>query len=283
MKKPAPIIYNKLVRDRIPEIIGVAGKEYFIHTADPDELRQAIGKKLLEEAGEFHEAWQDGEPKEILKEAADVLEVLLTGLEHHEMGLEELIAEKNARAEKRGGFGQGIMLESVHLPVPDNVDDSGPRFISTRLSSSAMTDTIVSELEQSDATAIASAFYAPGQTNILVSALDRFVALGWRGQGASFNHEQSEQTRAPEPSPAGGSGSPGKSFSSSTSALLQKSSTISCQVVSLFPTGQDRRHAHRLIQPDTFGDVREYRVELSFLRRDKPETGREFTFSGCAG
>jgi superfamily II DNA or RNA helicase/predicted house-cleaning noncanonical NTP pyrophosphatase (MazG superfamily)/HKD family nuclease len=178
MKKPAPIIYNKLVRDRIPEIIGVAGKEYFIHTADPDELRQAIGKKLLEEAGEFHEAWQDGEPKEILKEAADVLEVLLTGLEHHEMGLEELIAEKNARAEKRGGFGQGIMLESVHLPVPDNVDDSGPRFISTRLSSSAMTDTIVSELEQSDATAIASAFYAPGQTNILVSALDRFVAQG---------------------------------------------------------------------------------------------------------
>jgi superfamily II DNA or RNA helicase/predicted house-cleaning noncanonical NTP pyrophosphatase (MazG superfamily) len=178
MKKSAPIVHNKLVRDRIPEIIEAKGKECFIHNAEPNELRKAIGNKVLEEAGEFYEAWQDGNSKEILKEAADVLEVILTVLEQHGVGLDELVAEKNARAEKRGGFAQGIILESVHAPVPGNVGDSGPRFISTRVSSNAMMDTIVSELEQSEATAIASAFYAPGQTNILVSALDRFVAQG---------------------------------------------------------------------------------------------------------
>jgi predicted house-cleaning noncanonical NTP pyrophosphatase (MazG superfamily) len=44
--------YNKLVRDRIPEIIQVAGQEYSVEVMAETEFQQALRKKLVEEAQE---------------------------------------------------------------------------------------------------------------------------------------------------------------------------------------------------------------------------------------
>ena len=49
------IPYNKLVRDRIPEILDAEGKEYSITKCNEDDVLAYAKKKLLEEAMEFVE------------------------------------------------------------------------------------------------------------------------------------------------------------------------------------------------------------------------------------
>lgn len=62
--------YNKLVRDRIPEILDGKGVPYEKHIASPEEYRDELLKKLQEEIAEFSES--NGN----LEELADILEVL---------------------------------------------------------------------------------------------------------------------------------------------------------------------------------------------------------------
>lgn len=61
--------YNKLVRDRIPEIIEQSGKKAVTRIAGDGEYRQYLREKLQEEVGEFME---NGNPEEL----ADILEVV---------------------------------------------------------------------------------------------------------------------------------------------------------------------------------------------------------------
>ena len=61
-------IYNKLVRDNIPNIIANDNEEVFTSTLTIEEYQEALLNKLQEETTETK--------KEILEELADVLEVL---------------------------------------------------------------------------------------------------------------------------------------------------------------------------------------------------------------
>ena len=45
--------YNKLIRDRIPEIIEKAGHESKVRVLDDDEYFTSLCKKLQEEVDEF--------------------------------------------------------------------------------------------------------------------------------------------------------------------------------------------------------------------------------------
>ena len=50
------IVYNKLVRDRIPEIIKASGKNCSSEVLSDSDYRQMLDAKLLEEVAEYNES-----------------------------------------------------------------------------------------------------------------------------------------------------------------------------------------------------------------------------------
>ncbi len=99
-------IYNKLVRDRIPEIITADDKTCEIEIVSGIKKQELLEKKLLEEVNEYLE-------DKNLEELADIMEVLF-GLAN-ELGYseEDLIKKRNEKLEKRGRFKEGIVLKVV--------------------------------------------------------------------------------------------------------------------------------------------------------------------------
>jgi predicted house-cleaning noncanonical NTP pyrophosphatase (MazG superfamily) len=100
-------IYNKLVRDRISEIIAADGREYATEIIEDAEYRQALLTKLVEEAQEAAET----EPVELVKELADLYEVIDAILIAFNLNKDDILALQQKRRDERGGFGQGIHLQ----------------------------------------------------------------------------------------------------------------------------------------------------------------------------
>ena len=99
-------VYDKLVRDKIPEIIKEAGKTSTTEIISGKLKEEYLEKKLEEEVNEYLE-------DKNLEELADVMEVLF-GLANHLGYSEEYLLNK--RLEKklaRGGFKEGIILKEV--------------------------------------------------------------------------------------------------------------------------------------------------------------------------
>ena len=98
--------YDKLVRDRIPEIIEEAGKSTRVFQVSGNLLREYALKKLREEIEEFIE-------NPCAEEAADVMEIL--NFICHRLGIREttILAETLSKRVKRGGFEQGFVLDWV--------------------------------------------------------------------------------------------------------------------------------------------------------------------------
>ncbi len=100
-------IYNKLVRDKIPEIIENDGQKVVIRKLDDNEYKIELGKKLLEEYNEFLTAQNQHER---LEELADMLEIISTISSLEEASLSSIISIMNEKREKRGGFTKKIFL-----------------------------------------------------------------------------------------------------------------------------------------------------------------------------
>ncbi len=100
------IVYNKLIRDRIPEIIQNEGKDFTVRTLPPKEYGIELRKKLQEEIKEFMEA-------DSAEEIADIFEVLEYILREKGISIEEIFKIKENKKEKRGGFERRLFLESV--------------------------------------------------------------------------------------------------------------------------------------------------------------------------
>ena len=82
-----PLIYNKLVRDLIPDQIIQSGKYAKTDTLNQAEFTHALKLKLLEEAHElFHADNRDA----VINESADLLELIETLLKQHNISLTEV-------------------------------------------------------------------------------------------------------------------------------------------------------------------------------------------------
>lgn len=98
--------YNKLVRDKIPEIIRADGKECEVRIAEGKEKCELLEKKLMEEVNEFLE-------DKNLEELADVMEVLFGLAREIGYSEEELIRKREDKRSERGGVKEGIVLKQV--------------------------------------------------------------------------------------------------------------------------------------------------------------------------
>ena len=98
--------FNKLVRDRIPEIIRNKGEKPITRIADDEEYWQRLKDKLEEEVDEF---LHDGEEKE---EIADILEVLHAIMDFRKIKKADVEKLRQKKEKERGGFREKIILES---------------------------------------------------------------------------------------------------------------------------------------------------------------------------
>jgi predicted house-cleaning noncanonical NTP pyrophosphatase (MazG superfamily) len=106
----ARTIYNKLVRDRIPEIIEAQGKRPHVRRYEQSEFVGALKQKLAEEASEARQAT---EPTDLLIELADVLEVVHALAAALSINVTEIERERDVRRRERGGFDQRVCLLAV--------------------------------------------------------------------------------------------------------------------------------------------------------------------------
>lgn len=93
--------YNKLVRDRIPEILDKKGVPYEKRVANDFEYKEELIKKLEEEIVEFKEAGS-------VEELADILEVV-DALKKLPEYANVLDVQKTKREEK-GGFEKRLIV-----------------------------------------------------------------------------------------------------------------------------------------------------------------------------
>lgn len=99
--------YNKLVRDKIPQIIKKSHKNFDAHCAMKEEILPLLESKLNEEVAEYIEAKN-------LEELADIMEVLFSLAGALGYSEEDLISKRNEKKDDRGGFEKGIVLERVY-------------------------------------------------------------------------------------------------------------------------------------------------------------------------
>lgn len=103
-------IYNKLVRDNIPEIIKENNDgEPITRILSDGEYKKALEDKLYEEYQEVLES--SGEDR--VEELADMLEIITSLARLEKTNLETIIEIAKKKKAKRGGFEKKLYLEKV--------------------------------------------------------------------------------------------------------------------------------------------------------------------------
>ena len=102
----AAIEYNKLVRDRIPEMIEASGKGCAFETLSQDRYLEMLDAKLSEELAEYQES-------KALEELADLLEVIRATAAARGSSIEEVEALRIKKHSARGGFTKRLLLKKV--------------------------------------------------------------------------------------------------------------------------------------------------------------------------
>ena len=103
-------IYNKLVRDNIPDIIVSNGETPITRILSSVEYKQELEKKLYEE---YKEVLNTTNSKDRIEELADMLEIIISLAQLEEKSLDDVIEVAKTKRLKRGGFDKKIYLEKV--------------------------------------------------------------------------------------------------------------------------------------------------------------------------
>jgi len=103
-------IHNKLVRDRIPEIIKSTGKLAVTEILDEEEYVTELRRKSKEELDEFLNSETN---EEALEELADLLEIIHALAKIHAANIDKVEQIRLKKAEERGSFDERIFLIEV--------------------------------------------------------------------------------------------------------------------------------------------------------------------------
>lgn len=99
-------LYNKLVRDKIPEIINSDSSVAITRKLDDEEYLKELNKKLQEEVKEYLE-------ENNIEELADIVEVIYGILNSKNVSIEEFEEIRKNKVDRRGAFDKKIFLEKV--------------------------------------------------------------------------------------------------------------------------------------------------------------------------
>lgn len=104
------IIYNKLVRDNIPDIIEADDKKYRTKILNDQDYISELKKKLCEEANEVNQAMNR---EEIIEELSDIIEIVETLKNIYDIQTDEIEEVRKTKVNKNGKFDKKIFLEFV--------------------------------------------------------------------------------------------------------------------------------------------------------------------------
>ncbi|MCH5316607.1 MAG: nucleoside triphosphate pyrophosphohydrolase [Eubacterium sp.] len=99
-------IYNKLVRDNIPEIIKSKGETPYVSVLTDARYNAELRRKLKEEVREYLMS-------EEIEELADIIEVIEALANHKGSSLEQVLEIKEKKAKKNGKFEKKLFLKKV--------------------------------------------------------------------------------------------------------------------------------------------------------------------------
>ena len=100
------IKYNKLVRDKIPEIIEADGRKCNVEVLSDDDFLKYLNCKLSEETNEYQESGN-------VEELADLEEVLRAILKAKGISYEDFEKIRIGKVEKRGAFDRKLLLKDT--------------------------------------------------------------------------------------------------------------------------------------------------------------------------
>ena len=101
------MIFDKLIRDNIPNIIEQSNKRCDVEVLDDDRYLQYLDKKLNEELAEYQES-------KSVEELADLLEVIYAVAKQKGISAAELERIRLEKAEHRGAFDKKLLLKGVY-------------------------------------------------------------------------------------------------------------------------------------------------------------------------
>ena len=101
--------YNKLVRDKIPEIIEKDHQSCDNEILSDDAYLTMLDAKLDEELAEYH-------ADQNLEELADLLEVVYAAAIARGYTIKDLESLRLKKRAERGGFNKKILLKSITCP-----------------------------------------------------------------------------------------------------------------------------------------------------------------------
>ena len=103
-------VYDKLVRDNIPEIIKKNDDVPYTRILSDEEYRRELIWKLKEECNEVEQATTK---EQLIEELADVLEVLKALAKLEGKSIADIIEVAQEKHLTRGGFEKKVYLEKV--------------------------------------------------------------------------------------------------------------------------------------------------------------------------
>jgi predicted house-cleaning noncanonical NTP pyrophosphatase (MazG superfamily) len=101
------IVYNKLIRDRIPEIIEKSGKTAIVQTLENKQYHAKLNEKLSEELQEYQES-------KSIEELADIVEVIYAIVKTQGNSIEEFERIRIEKGGNRGYFEKKLLLVEVN-------------------------------------------------------------------------------------------------------------------------------------------------------------------------